>query len=65
VSSVYKRGSLPKLSTSKELSRRDSQSSSRTRDSGYNSDLEVAFSPLDFIDSDQRMLHSITKDLAS
>jgi hypothetical protein len=55
VSSNYGLGNLPKLSTSKELSRRDSLSSNRTRDSGYNSDFEVSRSPLDFIDSNQRM----------
>jgi hypothetical protein len=51
-----KRGSLPKLSMSKELSRRDSLSSSRTKDSGYNSDLDTSFSPLDYADSEQRRL---------
>jgi hypothetical protein len=56
LSSVHKRGSLPKLSTSKEITRRDSLSSSRTGDSGYNSELDITFSPLDFIDSDQRTL---------
>lgn len=50
-----KPGGLPKLNTSKELSRRDSLSSSRTRDSGYNSDFDVSCSPLDYLDSDQRM----------
>jgi len=38
---------LSRLSTSKGIGRRDSLSSSRTRDSGYNSDLD-ALSPLDF-----------------
>jgi hypothetical protein len=51
-----KRGSLPKLSTSKELSRRGLLSSSRTKDSGYSSDLDTLFSPLDYADSEQRML---------
>jgi uncharacterized C2H2 Zn-finger protein len=55
-STEYRQHSLPKLSTPKDLARRDSLSSSRTRDSGYNSDLDVACSPLDYIDTDQRML---------
>lgn len=55
MTSSHKHGSLPRLSTSKEPSRRDSLSSSRTRDSGYNSDLDVSCSPLDYLDSDQRM----------
>jgi len=46
--------SLPKLSTTREITRRDSLSSSRTRDSGYNSDLDSSFKPLDFVDYDQR-----------
>jgi hypothetical protein len=56
----HRHGSLPKLSTSKELSRRDSLSSSRTRDSGYNSDLDLSLSPLDYVDLDQRMLRLAT-----
>ncbi|KAF2826317.1 hypothetical protein CC86DRAFT_27981 [Ophiobolus disseminans] len=54
----HKHGGLPKLSTSKELPRRDSLSSSRTGDSGYNSDPDVSFSPLDYIDPDQHILFS-------
>lgn len=42
----YSHAELPRLSTSRVLCRRDSLSSSKTRDSGYNSDLE-ALSPLD------------------
>jgi hypothetical protein len=45
-------GGLPKLSTSKELCRRDSLSSARTRDSGYNSDLD-SLSPLEVFGLDQ------------
>jgi hypothetical protein len=55
------RSGLPKLSTSQEISRRDSLSSARTRDSGYNSDLELAFSPLDYGDAEQRMLPLVVR----
>jgi hypothetical protein len=44
--------SLPKLSTAKYVQRRDSLSSSRTRDSGYNSDLD-SLSPLEIAVLDQ------------
>ncbi|KAI8943432.1 hypothetical protein NX059_001442 [Plenodomus lindquistii] len=44
--SQYTRAGLARLSKSRVACRRDSLSSSRTRDSGYNSDLE-ALSPLD------------------
>ncbi|KAF1830104.1 hypothetical protein BDW02DRAFT_573353 [Decorospora gaudefroyi] len=50
--SGYTQVSLPKLTTSKELCRRDSLSSSRTRDSGYNSDLD-SLSPLELVRVDQ------------
>jgi hypothetical protein len=46
--------SLPKLSTTREITRRDSLSSSITRDSGYNSDLDGSFTPLDLVDYDKR-----------
>ncbi|KAF2854943.1 hypothetical protein T440DRAFT_464263 [Plenodomus tracheiphilus IPT5] len=46
VSQQHTHANLPRLSTSRVICRRDSLSSSRTRDSGYNSDLE-ALSPLD------------------
>ncbi|KAH7392783.1 hypothetical protein BKA66DRAFT_411433 [Pyrenochaeta sp. MPI-SDFR-AT-0127] len=49
----YRPDGLPKLRTSKAICRRDSLSSSRTRDSGYNSDLDVSLSPLDFVVPDQ------------
>ncbi|KAH7411616.1 hypothetical protein DE146DRAFT_627672 [Phaeosphaeria sp. MPI-PUGE-AT-0046c] len=55
VSHVHDRGSLPPLSTSKDVTRRDSLSSSRTRDSGYNSDLDLSCSPLDYIDCEQHI----------
>ena len=49
---VASRGSLSRLTTSSnEGCRRDSISSSRTRDSGYNSDLEFSFSPVDLLQS--------------
>lgn len=44
--SQYPHAGLPRLSTSRMIHRRDSLSSSKTRDSGYNSDLET-LSPLD------------------
>ncbi|KAH8716818.1 hypothetical protein GQ44DRAFT_713082 [Phaeosphaeriaceae sp. PMI808] len=55
-STNYRNGSLPKLITLKEHPRRDSLSSSRTRDSGYHSEPEVSFSPLDFTDPEQQMV---------
>ncbi|KAH7089661.1 hypothetical protein FB567DRAFT_618902 [Paraphoma chrysanthemicola] len=58
----FRQQSLPKLSMSKDIARRDSLSSSRTRDSGYNSDLDVSFSPLDYLDTDQGMLHQQEQD---
>lgn len=63
VSSRCRHTSLPHMSISKELSRRDSLSSSRTRDSGYNSDLDVSLSPFQYVDPQQRMLpgHIINK----
>jgi hypothetical protein len=63
VSNGYRHGSLPKLSISKELSRRDSLSSSRTRDSGYNSDLDASFSPFDYLDLEQRMYRCYSRFL--
>ncbi|KAH6216553.1 hypothetical protein HBI42_126390 [Parastagonospora nodorum] len=50
VSSRFRHTSLPHVSISKELSRRDSLSSSRTRDSGYNSDLDISLSPFEYVD---------------
>lgn len=43
---------LPKLTTARDTcnTRRDSLSSSRTRDSGYNSDLDGSYTPLDCVD---------------
>ncbi|KAF2797275.1 hypothetical protein K505DRAFT_334452 [Melanomma pulvis-pyrius CBS 109.77] len=43
-----KQPTLPKLRMSEESNRRDSLSSSRTGDSGYNSDPDISLSPLDF-----------------
>lgn len=49
----YRQAPLLKLSVAQESNRRDSLSSSRTGDSGYNSDPEISLSPLDFVGSDQ------------
>lgn len=46
--------SLPKLRIAQESSRRDSLSSARTGDSGYNSDPDISLSPLDLVCPDQR-----------
>jgi hypothetical protein len=51
-SSGHAQAGLPRLSTTKRICRRDSLSSSRTRDSGYNSDPD-SFSPLDASPLDQ------------
>lgn len=48
ISSHYRQTGLPKLHTTKLICRRDSLSSSRTRDSGYNSDLD-SLSPVDIL----------------
>lgn len=49
-----------RISTSaSSLPRRDSLSSSRTGDSGYNSDPDISLSPLDCFVPDQRMLPTI------
>jgi hypothetical protein len=45
---------LPKLRIKEEGYRRDSITSSRTADSGYNSDPDISLSPLEFLAPDQR-----------
>ena len=50
---TYRQASLPKLRIAQESCRRDSLSSSRTGDSGYNSDPDISLSPLDFVSPDQ------------
>lgn len=64
----YKHASLPKLRMKQESNRRDSLSSSRTGDSGYNSDPDISLSPLDFVGPDQRQymvpLHSEPTDIS-
>jgi hypothetical protein len=42
-----------KLAIAQEMNRRDSLSSSRTGDSGYNSDPDISLSPLDFVSTEQ------------
>jgi hypothetical protein len=49
----YMQAPLPKLKIAQEMGRRDSLSSSRTGDSGYNSDPDISLSPLDFVSPDQ------------
>jgi hypothetical protein len=53
----YTQGTLPKLKIAQEMSRRDSLSSSRTGDSGYNSDPDISLSPLDFVSPEQGESH--------
>ncbi|KAF1844509.1 uncharacterized protein K460DRAFT_309456 [Cucurbitaria berberidis CBS 394.84] len=55
-SSEYRKANLLKLGTSKVPCRRDSLSSSRTQDSGYNSELEVSLSPRDFVVPEHEIL---------
>lgn len=45
----YTQPALPKLKIAQEMARRDSLSSSRTGDSGYNSDPDISLSPLEFV----------------
>lgn len=52
----HKQASLPKLRITEESNRRDSLSSSRTGDSGYNSDPDISLSPLDFVSTENRKL---------
>jgi hypothetical protein len=52
----YKQAVLPKLRITEEISRRDSITSSKTADSGYNSDPDISLSPLDFVRPDKRRL---------
>jgi hypothetical protein len=49
----YRQAALPKLKITDEISRRDSITSSRTGDSGYDSDLNISSSPLDLIYPDK------------
>lgn len=49
----YEQAPLLKLKIAQEMNRRDSLSSSRTGDSGYNSDPEISLSPLDFVSTEQ------------
>lgn len=45
----YKQATLPKLRMTQEISRRDSITSSKSRDSGYNSEPDISLSPLEFV----------------
>lgn len=61
----YKQGPLPKLTITEEISRRDSITSSKSGDSGYNSDPDISLSPLDFVRPDKRMYAGIASVIGS